>query len=76
MTAGVLEPFSYGADEIKISPREYLRYMGAGAESDGVLNEWGAKIPNAAQCSQMLQNKQIKSMHMVQSSSNKANFQS
>ena len=37
MKAGVLEPFSYGADEIKISPREYLRYMGAGAESDGAL---------------------------------------
>ncbi len=39
MTAGVYEPFSYGADEIKISPREYLRYMGAGAESDAALNE-------------------------------------
>ncbi|MBR3422989.1 MAG: hypothetical protein IKN50_00655 [Clostridia bacterium] len=37
MTAGVLEPFSYGADEIVISQREYLRYMGAGAESDGAL---------------------------------------
>ena len=39
MTAGVYEPFSYGADDIVISRREYLRYMGAGAESDAALNE-------------------------------------
>lgn len=31
MRAGVYEPFSFGADETEISPREYLRYMGAGA---------------------------------------------
>ncbi len=37
MNAGVYEPFSYGADEIKISPREYMRYMGAGAESNDAL---------------------------------------
>lgn len=37
MNAGVYEPFSFGADEIEISPKEYLRYMGAGTKSDEAL---------------------------------------
>ncbi len=37
MKSGVYEPFSYGADEITISPREYLRYMGTGAERGDAL---------------------------------------